>query len=140
MVLEAVEKLILTLGCGYRAHFIDTGDHATKTIWFYVRKKTFKFRNGEYAINKNKINNRRCYYHTNFAEPLDFEFSGNKTLYFIRSDEFKNAMQNKVMQMLLYIHEKKLIQFILIITGLILALTSMIYLNDMGYIDTVANT
>lgn len=115
--------------------FIDV--NKTKTIWYkWYNKDTFKFRNGEYVIKKDKVKNRLCLYNTFFAEPITWDYSDKKTEYYISTQEFKRVYNNKLLTLMLYVQEKNLIMYILIICVIIVICSgfSAVTLYDMNQV------
>ena len=130
-----IKDFILSCFGGCVMFFIDI--NKTKTIWYkWYNKDTFKFRNGEYVIKKDKVKNRLCLYETFFAEPISWEHSDKKTEYWIGSKEFKRVYNNKLLTLMLYVQEKNLIMYILIICVIIVICSgfSAVTLYDMNQV------
>jgi len=113
--------------------FVDL--NKTKTLWSkWYKKETFKFRGREYVVDREKVKNKICLYHSMFAEPLTLEFSEKKTEYFISTKEFARVYNNKLLTLMLYVAEKDIIKWILYISVAVLLCSgfSAYTLYDMG--------
>jgi hypothetical protein len=124
--MKFIKQLILNMLGGCEMFFIDR--NRIKTIWSgrTIKKGTFKFSGGEFVIDRRKIKNNLCVYHSKLAEPvtidyqenkkipINFDFSFDKTVFYIDSKEFLNTYNNKLHKMMLYVREKQYIQYLLI--------------------------
>ena len=129
---DFLKNVLLNITKGKECFFIDL--NITKTIWWNAhKKKTFKFRKGEYVLLDNyqvdttKAKRNIIVYHSKYAEPLTFEFDEGKSLYNIRSDEFNTVYNNKLLTQLMYVKEKGYIMMILGLCGLSVIMNAMIY-------------
>jgi len=124
-----LKSMILAFTGGREMLFIDT--NKIKTVWFakQIKKGSFVYQQGEYIIDLTKMKNNICLYHTLFAEPIDytlqknlgvplsFEFDEDRTKYFITSKEFLNAYNNKLHEKMMYVKEKNLLIYALVLSG-----------------------
>lgn len=131
--MDAMHRIKLGLFNGIDVFFVDM--NIKKSVYNINKKSTFKIKgldDKEYSINRDMIKNDTLWYHSKCAEPINWKLNetityideeGNKQIkpvinYFVDSTEFYNNMNNKVMQMLLYVKEKNILMFVLIISVL----------------------
>lgn len=93
--------------------FIDTGEVIEIPKGAY--KETFEIEDGLYTINPELIHNDTLFYHSQYAEPLTLNPpKNNEVKYDIDSKRFKNIYDNKVLEQMMYVQEKGLLQYILL--------------------------
>jgi hypothetical protein len=92
--------------------FIDTGyiDEIDKGQY----KESFEIEDKQYVINPELIINDTLFYHSQYAEPLQLEANNNKWKYYIDSKRFKSVYDNKVLDQMMYVQEKGLLNYILL--------------------------
>lgn len=133
--MKFIKDIILSMFGGCVMFFIDV--NKTKTIWSkWYKKDTFKFRGSEFVVKKDAMKNKLCLYHSHFAEPISWEYSDEKTKYYITSKEFARVYNNKLLTLMLYVQEKNLIMYILVICAIaaILSGFSAVTLYDMNQV------
>lgn len=131
--MDMIHRVMLGLRNGIDVYFVDM--NIKKSVYNINKKSTFKIKgldDKEYSINRDMIKNDTLWYHSKCAEPLKWELRESETYiddegkkqikpvinYFVDSTEFYNNMNNKVMQMLLYVKEKNILIFVLIISAI----------------------
>lgn len=129
--MDMIHRIMLGLRNGIDVYFVDM--NIKKSVYNINKKNTFQikgFEDKEYSINRDMIKNDTLWYHSKCAEPINWELNENITYidengetqvnpvinYFVDSTEFYNNMNNKVMQMLLYVKEKQILTFVLIVS------------------------
>ena len=133
-----IKDMILSCFGGCVMFFIDI--NKTKTIWYkWYKKDTFDFRGQkDYTISRDAMKNKLCLYHSKFTEPISWEYSDEKTKYYITTKEFARVYNNKLLTLMLYVQEKNIIMYILIICVIIAICSgfSAVTLYDMNQVWT----
>lgn len=109
IIIEAIRK---TIKKPITVVFVDTGD--IEEIEKGKYRDSFEIGENKYTINNDLIHNNTLFYHSEYAEPLTMQANGKKWEYFIKSKRFKSVYDNKVLEQLMYVQEKGLLNYILI--------------------------
>lgn len=92
--------------------FIDTGEVVEVKNGKF--KESFELGKQRYVINPDMITNDTLFFHSQFAEPIELEANNSKWKYYIDSTRFNSVYKNKVLDQMMYVQEKGLLQYILI--------------------------
>lgn len=118
-------KMELSIRDGIDVYFIDI--NIRKPVYNISEKDTFRIKSlpdKEFNINHSRIRNNACFYHSQITEPINFSMlevgtDGNEIInYVVDSTDFYNKMNNKIMQMLLYVKEKNTLKLIFIVSSI----------------------
>lgn len=150
--MDMIHRIMLGLRNGIDVYFVDM--NIKKSVYNINKKSTFTVKgldDKEYSINRDMIKNDTLWYHSKCAEPINWKLNetikyideaGNEQIkpvinYFVDSTEFYNNMNNKVMQMLLYVKEKNILIFVLIISALSGAISFYTLLQVLQILNTM---